>query len=422
MTSALLTHILVFFVDVIVSSFVALLLVEPLSLAISVTHIIRRKEKKEFILKALFILALVILIALIIFPNIFNYRFKIDALTWLTIVSLPLLIFDFYLEYKQKKNKKKKPFFIALSIFIGIFWLTVCYGAFIESQRIIIVEQKVDLGKDYSPQLQNKKFLTISDTHVGPIKGEDFLRKTVEKLNEFAKEPENIDKELYLFMEGDFIDSKITEAKMLEPFKDLNDRYNTFAVLGNHDFSIEEPDDNVILGTRFVIAEDDYEQKSVANEIESVLEKAGVNVLRNEQVIVEDGQNKIIIGGIDDIWSSSTDLNSTMSGALESDFFILLSHNPDTLIELEKAGLSQKADFVFVGHTHGGEIRIPITSKNDSNGLPLIPLATKLGNHYDKGLFIYDNVPFFITSGTGESTSKIRLFNPPEIAVIEFTD
>jgi len=48
----------------------------------------------------------------------------------------------------------------------------------------------------------------------------------------------------------------------------------------------------------------------------------------------------------------------------------------------------------------------------------MAPLPTKLGRAFDRGLFAMEAGQLYITSGLGESGARARLFDPPEITVL----
>ena len=76
---------------------------------------------------------------------------------------------------------------------------------------------------------------------------------------------------------------------------------------------------------------------------------------------------------------------------------------------VEKANV----DLVVTGHTHGGEMRLPVIGPISPIGLPI-----QLPQEYDQGYHIYNDTPLFITSGLGTVGNRMRSFNPPEIVIL----
>jgi predicted MPP superfamily phosphohydrolase len=64
----------------------------------------------------------------------------------------------------------------------------------------------------------------------------------------------------------------------------------------------------------------------------------------------------------------------------------------------------------MAGHTHGGQVRLPLI------GAPVIPTA--YGKRDAAGLF-YATTDVFVTTGIGTSHLPIRLGVPPEIAILD---
>ena len=115
--------------------------------------------------------------------------------------------------------------------------------------------------------------------------------------------------------------------------------------------------------------------------------------LLNNRHIEKDG---ITIAGVD---YYNPDIEKALSNAKNP--VILLSHNPDILPKVPK-----RVRLILSGHTHGGQVTL--------FGRPFVT-PSKYG--FGKGII---NNRLVITGGTGTSVVPARLFNPPEITVIEF--
>ena len=83
---------------------------------------------------------------------------------------------------------------------------------------------------------------------------------------------------------------------------------------------------------------------------------------------------------------------------------ILLAHNPNLFDSYAEYG----SDLVLSGHVHGGCVRLPLI------GGVLSP-ERKFFPKYSLGKYTKKNTDMIVTSGLG----KFRLFNPPEIVVID---
>jgi predicted MPP superfamily phosphohydrolase len=88
---------------------------------------------------------------------------------------------------------------------------------------------------------------------------------------------------------------------------------------------------------------------------------------------------------------------------------IMLSHNPD--VNLQLAG-EERVGLVLSGHTHGGQIRIPLIDR-----ALWVPSSKKYGN--STGLIRETEQRWtFITKGVGTFLVPIRLACPPDVGVV----
>jgi len=83
-----------------------------------------------------------------------------------------------------------------------------------------------------------------------------------------------------------------------------------------------------------------------------------------------------------------------------------LVHSPDVIEVAARAG----ADLVLAGHTHGGQIRLPL--------IGALHTGTELGRAYSAGLFEFPPARLYVGRGLGTSYLPLRLFCPPEVTLI----
>lgn len=110
--------------------------------------------------------------------------------------------------------------------------------------------------------------------------------------------------------------------------------------------------------------------------------------------------------------------------AARGGFHIILTHQPqifDMLCKRLRADMSQSMAkrsqiqaLVLAGHTHGGQVRLPFLPTLFAPGQGILP---KYGDGW------YNNederLKLFISRGVGATRFPIRMFNPPEVTVIE---
>ena len=199
-----------------------------------------------------------------------------------------------------------------------------------------------------------------------------------------------------ILLTGDLVDSRNTDIEIAISFsKKATAIAPTYYVSGNHEARIDEYKD-LIEG----------------------LENAGVQVLRNESVLLEQSGENICVAGMEDqsfvtdyLFGDSETVTKDVLSELISDedvFTILLSHRP----ELFDAYVECKADLVFSGHAHGGQFRLPFIGGIVAPNQGLFP-------EYDAGQFKEGSTNMIVSRGIGNSILPFRVNNRPEIVLVE---
>jgi uncharacterized protein len=141
-----------------------------------------------------------------------------------------------------------------------------------------------------------------------------------------------------------------------------------------------------------------------APELKEVLASLGIEVLHDEtRILVHPSGRSIRLAGTSWPWCASEGVRKCMEdGAVD----IALTHTPDNARELASAG----AGWVLAGHTHGGQIALPLLG-----GI----LAPHGGKHI-YGHHILGHTHLVVTSGVGCSWLPVRILVHPEIALLRF--
>jgi predicted MPP superfamily phosphohydrolase len=184
---------------------------------------------------------------------------------------------------------------------------------------------------------------------------------------------------------GDFISDRRLSTRAypapeaVAPLHGLRARLGVVAVLGNHD------------------------HWRGAASIRSALVAAGVRLLDNEAIRI----GPLVVGGIDDAFTGFARPMTTIRhmrrlGGLR----IVLTHSPDPF-----ADLPADAGLVLAGHTHCGQIVLPVIG----------PLATmsEHGRRYRCGIVQEKGKTLIVGAGVGTSIMPIRIGAPPDIWLIE---
>jgi len=162
----------------------------------------------------------------------------------------------------------------------------------------------------------------------------------------------------------------------------LRARLGIFAVLGNHDFKVD------------------------AGEVTRALRAQHIRVLRNAHYALRAGDGTLWVVGVDDLWSGGEDLPAALRSVPARDPKILLCHNPLGIHRASTHGI----DFVISGHTHGGQVRLPVVGSLRGN--------SKLGERFVDGWNRLNGTQIYVSRGIGRSVVPLRLNCPPEIACL----
>ncbi|MFT3662142.1 MAG: metallophosphoesterase [Gordonia sp. (in: high G+C Gram-positive bacteria)] len=252
----------------------------------------------------------------------------------------------------------------------------VGYGLFEASRPRIKNETVAVTGLPV--QFEGTRIALITDLHVGPARGESFVRGVVEKVA--AEKPD-----LILFG-GDLADGTITHVgEDLAPLKDLRAPLGIYGVSGNHEYYADD-------GGSWL----DY------------WETLGIRALRNETVpITRDGAT-IDLAGIYDKTAPEPwepDADKALAGHDDARVLIYAAHQPSQAEDVEGRGV----DLQVSGHTHDGQLW-PFT------------YAVRLANPVHAGFGTVGDVPVYVSRGTGAWGPPVRVMAPPEITILTLTE
>lgn len=184
-------------------------------------------------------------------------------------------------------------------------------------------------------------------------------------------------------MTGDFIDKQNPD---LEPTLDLIQGLGSkpiFFVPGNHEWRH-------------------------AFSTKPLLREYGVKVLDNKNFKISRGDSHIWLVGTDDPYLQKDRLEEALSEINDSQPRILLAHAPNIF---KKAAL-HNIGLVLVGHTHGGQVRLPLIGAIIAPGQGFFP-------EYDYGQFTMGSTNMIINGGLGESLLPLRFCSRPEIVIVK---
>ncbi len=209
----------------------------------------------------------------------------------------------------------------------------------------------------------------LSDIHVGRRTPPARIQAALDAVNAFQPD--------LVALTGDFLSHNQQGVGLLrEALGGL--AAPTVAVLGNHDHWVD------------------------ADGASAALEGLGYAVLRNQHTVLRLRGVPFTVVGVDDLVTGHADPARALAGA-PGGSRLVLAHAPRTADLLRDA---PEPLAVLSGHTHGGQITIPILT-------PL--LATLVREPYLRGTFRVGKVLLYVNRGVGNTVTTIRLNSDPEV-------
>lgn len=256
------------------------------------------------------------------------------------------------------------------------------------SQRLLVTPYRI-----LSPRWTSGQRLTItviSDLHAGgPNMGVERIRQIVDTANTLRSD--------IIVLLGDyfathrFVDPPVPHAVWAAELKRLRAPFGTWAILGNHDWWYD------VEGVRQALAGVD------------------IPVLENQAVPLGEEGNRFWLAGLGDQiahrishnhFRGVDDLPGTLARVRTQDPILLLVHEPDIFPRVP-----DNVALTLAGHTHGGQIRIPL--------LWPVMVPSAFGARYAYGHIVEDHRHMVVSGGLGTSIVPLRLGVPPEIVQVE---
>lgn len=189
---------------------------------------------------------------------------------------------------------------------------------------------------------------------------------------------------------GDMVDTPSSEgAAPLALMRALSQEYFVYYSLGNHELRT----------------------KGRSSYLKN-LNASGVSLLDNEMVYLTVNGQQLLIGGMTCEPDEAPDLTGHFFQRFESSSAckLLLCHYPHLF---ENYLRYRDIDLVLSGHAHGGQVRIPLFRQG------LFAPQQGIFPRYTAGLHRYRSCSMVVSRGLGNPYAIPRMFNPPEIVVID---
>ena len=238
--------------------------------------------------------------------------------------------------------------------------------------------------------LSGQRILFFSDLHLRPQPAASFPRRLrwqgSQVIRDFLLDTVRKFHPDHIFFGGDATAYLCAFGECLELFRELRCPGLKLGVCGNWDLM------NRWLPLRYL--QDRF------------LAEAGLRLLANEAVC----RGPMRIFGFEDVRRASPEYRC---GPPRAPFECILAHNPDTIPRSMTPGQLASADLILCGHTHGGQIRIPLFGA--------VMTSSKFWKRFEYGL--YENcrtgTRMLITAGLGVTFIRRRIFCPPEAVIID---
>jgi hypothetical protein len=241
----------------------------------------------------------------------------------------------------------------------------------------LVQEKSLALAR-LPPALVGLKIAHLSDLHFSGRIGPEFFSQIVERTNAWRPD--------LVAITGDIVDRAACFGWLAETLGRLRAEQGVYFVLGNHD------------------------QRVDSARVRSTLVELGVIDLGKTPRTIERGGAAIHLAGNELPWFGppteppprvDADAPDGSSGELR----VLLSHSPDQIRWAQR----REIDLMLAGHTHGGQIRLPLLG-------PLVS-PSRYGACYAGGTFLVGSTVLHVSRGLS-SMSPLRFNCPPELALL----
>jgi predicted MPP superfamily phosphohydrolase len=322
---------------------------------------------------------------LIVFP----YAIFLVTSAFLAVPLLIVLLARSTLPKLWPRFDKSKRNFVgnATRTLAGASLGALAYGTYHEN-RAPEISRVVLSYSGLHPDLCGLRVVHVTDIHAGPFISFESIARTVSMVN--ALKPDLI------VLTGDYINNNPSYVNgCVRLLNDLKANAGVFGVYGNHDYytGIDSVREGFSKTRIFMLSH----SRRAAKGLEGLLNIIGV----------EDPVSR---------WAADAqfqDLAKISALAVPHQFNLLLSHRPGIF----KACKDCNIQLTLAGHTHGGQVIVPMVGER---GFSLAGLFVT----YTHGLYESEKDPevrMYVSRGIGTIIAPVRLFCKPEIVEITLT-
>lgn len=273
-------------------------------------------------------------------------------------------------------------------------FLSLLYGMTVGKYNYKVIKQSI-FFPDLPDSFDGFTITQISDVHSGSFDNPEKIQYAIDLINEQ-------DSDLFLFT-GDIVNTHATEMHpWIETFKKIETpKFGKYSVLGNHDYG------------EYVTWPSEKDKNDNFEAIKDLHRQIDFKLLLNENIKINNGKEEIALIGLEN-WGhnfkQAGDLTKASAGLTESDFKILMSHDPSHW-EYEVKNHKTKYHLTLSGHTHGLQFGIEI---------PGVFKWSPVQYVYKQWAGLYENLGryVYVNRGFGFHAYPGRVGIMPEITVL----
>jgi len=240
------------------------------------------------------------------------------------------------------------------------------------------------------PKGQRLSITVIADLHAGgPNMGRDRIRQVIDAANELGSDLTVVLGDY--FATHHFVTERVPHSVWAAELGRLYAPLGVFSILGNHDWWYD------------------------VDGVRRALDEARVPMMHNDAVLLGPRGRRFWLAGLGDQiahrlgrnkFKGVDNLPGTLARIRTDDPVILLVHEPDIFTEV-----SARVALTLAGHTHGGQIRLPMA--------PAMWALSSRSARFAYGHIVENDRHLIVSGGLGCSIVPMRFGVPPEIVHIE---
>ena len=273
--------------------------------------------------------------------------------------------------------------------------LCVAYGVIVERRAYRVVRRRLDILPSGGPG--SITVLHLSDLH--------FTRNDRAKVRFLARLPE-VD---LAVVTGDLLAGPEAVETAVAALRPVRGRLGSWFVLGSNDYFVPRPVNPLLYLWPSLIQRRRSTRRGRGRELAEMLRADGWTDLSNVRRQVELDGLPVELLGLDDAHIDRHDLRIAPRTTPER-FGIAVMHSPDSAPETVACGY----ELLFAGHTHGGQVALPIVG----------PLVTNsdMPRRLASGLIQIGGATLSLSAGLGTSKyAPFRFFAPPEVTLLQLS-